>query len=264
MSKKPNIPESARHQDIADFLQSEEYLRERWEPRHGDEHYLLLSDLRLALEPYQTAEKLKVLDYGCGCSPYRPFFANSDYRRADYIDTADLDYKIVSNQPLAEADATFDLILSTQVFEHVDNPAFYLRECYRLLKPGGRLILSTHGSYRDHGCPYDFQRWTADGLDRDLRLAGFEVRSIKKHTTDARAVVFYVETFIDYMNAPKSSFFGFIIAVLRKLIGKYRRGLHAAADRYFSANRLADGSDRTHNIYLGLIAVAQKPANAIK
>ena len=39
-------------------------------------------------------------------------------------------------------DASTDLIICTQVFEHLENPFHFERECARILKPGGLLVLS--------------------------------------------------------------------------------------------------------------------------
>jgi SAM-dependent methyltransferase len=72
-------------------------------------------------------------------------------------------------------DASFDLIFSTQVLEHVEEPDLYLAECRRLLKPGGRLLLSTHGTLIFHPCPNDYWRWTAPGLHRTIEKASFGV-----------------------------------------------------------------------------------------
>jgi SAM-dependent methyltransferase len=47
------------------------------------------------------------------------------------------------NQPLPFADASFDLIYSVEVFEHLHRPYDVLRECHRVLKPGGFLVVST-------------------------------------------------------------------------------------------------------------------------
>jgi SAM-dependent methyltransferase len=41
------------------------------------------------------------------------------------------------------ADGSFDLVLSHAVIEHVADAALYLRECARVLAPGGRVYLST-------------------------------------------------------------------------------------------------------------------------
>jgi ubiquinone/menaquinone biosynthesis C-methylase UbiE len=40
-------------------------------------------------------------------------------------------------------DQTFDIIYSIEVIEHLTNPVEFLKEIFRILKPGGRLIFST-------------------------------------------------------------------------------------------------------------------------
>jgi SAM-dependent methyltransferase len=72
-------------------------------------------------------------------------------------------------------DAGFDAVLSSQVLEHVTDPATYLRECVRVLRPGGRLLLSTHGIMVYHPDPDDYWRWTCAGLRRAVEDAGLRV-----------------------------------------------------------------------------------------
>jgi SAM-dependent methyltransferase len=72
-------------------------------------------------------------------------------------------------------DASFDAVLSTQVLEHVLDPALYLSECFRVLRPGGRLLLSTHGIFMYHPDPVDLWRWTCAGLRHAVQGAGFRV-----------------------------------------------------------------------------------------
>jgi SAM-dependent methyltransferase len=68
-----------------------------------------------------------------------------------------------------------DVVVSTQVLEHVADPAVYLAECARVTKPGGRLLLSTHGFMVWHPDPVDHWRWTCSGLQEQVRRAGFRV-----------------------------------------------------------------------------------------
>lgn len=49
----------------------------------------------------------------------------------------------VEDAPLPFADATFDVVVSNQVIEHVHDPAAYLKECDRVLRPGGVLFVVT-------------------------------------------------------------------------------------------------------------------------
>jgi SAM-dependent methyltransferase len=72
-------------------------------------------------------------------------------------------------------DDAFDAVVSTQVLEHVADPALYLREANRVLKPGGRLLLSTHGTFPYHPDPDDYWRWTGAGLRKAVTDAGLHV-----------------------------------------------------------------------------------------
>jgi SAM-dependent methyltransferase len=239
-------------------IQDENYLRKRLEPRPGDEDYLHLVDLLAALRPFATSDKLTILDFGCGGSPYRSFFPNAEYRRADFEEMSDLDYVIGNDSKVDERDETFDLILSTQVAEHVSSPAGYFAECYRLLKPGGRLICTTHGTYPDHGCPYDFQRWTADGLRRDLKLAGFTVLETKKLTTNARAMMYFMQRFSGWFDSASSGVYGPFLRAYRSFLHRRPRSWHKLADKLFKQNQVVDGSDAGHDVYIGLLVAAQK------
>jgi hypothetical protein len=96
-----------------------DYSRQRLQPRRGDPLYLHLSDLEKGLSRFRSNAPLRILDYGCGASPYRSFFPNADYRRADASDAADLDYRVGDDQSIPERSEYFDLVLSTQVLEHV-------------------------------------------------------------------------------------------------------------------------------------------------
>ena len=47
------------------------------------------------------------------------------------------------NEKLPFADGQFEVVVSTEVIEHLENPWFFMRELYRITKPGGAVIIST-------------------------------------------------------------------------------------------------------------------------
>ncbi|GAC1316764.1 MAG: hypothetical protein NVSMB25_03090 [Thermoleophilaceae bacterium] len=118
----------------------------------------------------------RILDYGCAELPYRHFFSDEvDFVGADLPGNPHASLELRPDGTLPVADDSFDALLSTQVLEHVRDPALYLSECFRVLRPGGRMLLSTHGIFVYHPDPVDYWRWTCDGLRFAVREAGLEV-----------------------------------------------------------------------------------------
>ncbi len=239
-------------------LRETDYVEERLRPQPGEGLYLHLSDLRMAMAEVIKPGAVSVLDYGCGGSPYRQLFQNTDYKRADFLDCGELDYKLAEDSRVPEKNCTFDFILSTQVLEHVTDPRVYLAECHRLLKPEGELALTTHGTFEDHGCPYDFHRWTAEGLRRILEASGFDVVRLDKLTTGPRAVVFLCERFASTLSASRRTAFGLVLWLLRKGLRRHKRYVHLQCDKAFAANRSVNATQQGHALYIGLLAVCRK------
>lgn len=142
-------------------------------------HYTSLhDDVKKAIEQYATG---KVLDIGCGNKPYEDFFKGkvTDYIGCD-IEQADLEKVDVicdaTNIPLPSNE--FDTVFSTQVIEHIADHQQVLREAYRLLKPGGRIIVSGPLYWPPHDVPHDFFRFTKYGFSYILNKAGFTIETI--------------------------------------------------------------------------------------
>lgn len=86
---------------------------------------------------------------------------------------------------------SFDTVLAGEVIEHLDKPLQFLHGCFQLLKPGGRLILSTPNPYYP---PYILLNWflirkyfyneghlfafTPRLMMRLCEMAGFEVEAL--------------------------------------------------------------------------------------
>jgi SAM-dependent methyltransferase len=125
----------------------------------------------------EIAPESRLLDAGSGEQKYRSFckhlkYVSQDHKAYDgrgdgvgghvaswtYGET-DLICDIAS---IPEPDASFDAILCTEVLEHVPDPIVVLNELCRLLKPGGKLILTVPFCSFTHFAPYHF----STGLSR--------------------------------------------------------------------------------------------------
>jgi SAM-dependent methyltransferase len=71
-------------------------------------------------------------------------------------------YADVTRTPLPAA--SVDCILCTEVLEHLKEPQPCVDEIHRLLRDDGLVFVSTPFFYPVHADPYDFQRFTEDGL----------------------------------------------------------------------------------------------------
>jgi SAM-dependent methyltransferase len=140
-------------------------MSERLHPSRTSVQYAVRKPLLDWLEA-QDVRGLRVLDVGCGDRPYEELLSGA----AEIVGFdvpgnphADL-HGSIDAIPVEEA--SFDVVLCLQVLEHVPDPAAAVRELRRVVKPGGRVFLSTHGVYPFHPNPDDLWRWTHDGLER--------------------------------------------------------------------------------------------------
>ena len=148
------------------LLSADEYIRQRLNPSPFDKDYLHLTDLGALIRGIAPEVRGVVFDFGCGGAPYARLFAQCEsYIAADLEPGPSVNRVLRPDGLTDEKDGSVDFILSSQVLEHVKNPRLYLQECRRILRPGGRIVLTTHGMVVEHGCPHDYQRWTARGLE---------------------------------------------------------------------------------------------------
>lgn len=242
-----------------DLIDAETYVRSRLRPQPEDELYLHLADLKEALDAFSSIDEIKVLDYGCGGSPYRSLFPKAIYHRADYMEMKGLDYRIAEDATLPDVQKdTYDIVLSTQVLEHVRRPEDYLREARRVLRPDGKLILTTHGIFYDHPCPYDFRRWTADGLRLILQDAGFAKSEIWKLTTNKRALFLLADNSFGDLHDSRKTKIGLSLWLFKKWFWSCRRQRNIWADKMFAKNKVVPESQVGHPLYIALLAVAYK------
>ncbi len=205
-------------------------------------HRLLREALETVAARYLAARQDCVLiDFGCGAMPYRPIFERyvTQYVGIDLPEKPHADFSSTGQLP----DGAADIVLSTQVLEHAEQPHAYLGECYRLLKPGGLLVLSTHGYWMYHPDPHDFWRWTGEGLRKTIKDAGF-------HVVDFRGLMGLASTAVHLLQD----------ALMPRLAGFARPGFAWGMQRLAAlADRVHSGEERAADACV-FLAVAVKPA----
>lgn len=160
-----------------------EYNCKRINPPIWQHDYHVLKRLYRALQiitKTHVGGKKAILDYGCGTSPYKDLFdqVGGKYTRVDIDKTMGADFIVSENERIPVENGSQELVLSTQVLEHIKDPDFYLSECYRLLKKAGLIILSTHGIWPYHAYPDDYNRWTRRGLEGIVKKHGFQILAV--------------------------------------------------------------------------------------
>jgi SAM-dependent methyltransferase len=125
------------------------------------------------LGPYRHLFKGKVLNAGAGSRDISDLIDGELFSQ-DIRDAAHIDYASPLHAIPVEDDF-FDTIICNAVLEHVENPEEVLAEFARVCKPGGVLYLCVPFLQPEHLDPTDFQRYTEDGLRREVERHGFEV-----------------------------------------------------------------------------------------
>jgi SAM-dependent methyltransferase len=108
----------------------------------------------------------------------KEFFKKSTIKTLDINPESNADYIVdlcINNEDKIK-DNTFDLIICTEVLEHVNNPFFVVNELKRILKIGGIVAISTPFNFRIHGPLPDNWRFTIHGLK--VLFSEFEILSI--------------------------------------------------------------------------------------
>lgn len=76
-------------------------------------------------------------------------------------------------------DASFDVVVSTEMLEHDPSPWLSMAEMGRVLKAGGHLLLTTRGNgFGEHNEPSDFWRFMPAARQRLLEMAGCRLVSM--------------------------------------------------------------------------------------
>lgn len=148
--------------------------------------YIIRNRLLHGIRKYAMQLQGKLMDFGCGSKPYKSLFQNvSGYIGVDYDspghphtnEQIDVYY---DGHHLPFPDNHFDSIFTTEVFEHVFNLPEIIVELNRVLKPGGKILITCPFAICEHEVPNDFARYTSFAMKHMLEQNNFTVLSLDK------------------------------------------------------------------------------------
>jgi len=137
---------------------------------------------------------LSILDAGAGEGKFKKFCTHLKYTSQDFgqydgsgdktglqtkeWDNSKLDIvSDITNIPVA--DKSFDVIMCTEVFEHIPDPISAIKEFSRILRPSGSLIITAPFCSLTHFAPYHFYSgFNKYFFETQLKKFGFEIKEI--------------------------------------------------------------------------------------
>jgi SAM-dependent methyltransferase len=189
------------------IMDTAKVIRPRIYPKIWDTIYLLTKPkMRVfnhLLEILPKSSILNICDLGCGYKPFKFYLENQGYKLLNYIG---IDFSKENAKPdivldldkgsLPFDDEYFDVVILSEVIEHLFNPFHALEEAIRVLKRGGYIYISTPFLFGNHGAPYDYFRFTDLFYKRYFSEKGLEIIDMKKAGSILSASLFIFNLFL--------------------------------------------------------------------
>jgi SAM-dependent methyltransferase len=167
-------------------------------------------DAWVRAQAVSAPENSKVLDVGAGSAPYRGSFSHCRYFTQDFVqlDPGQLLHGAYSNVDYVSDAASipvesgsFDVVLCTEVLEHVREPIAVVQEMARILRPGGRLILTAPLGSGIHQEPYHYYGgYTPYWYQYFLAVAGFSQIKVE---ANAGSLKFFAQESIRFVQSTR-------------------------------------------------------------
>ncbi len=155
-------------------------------PKEGWKGILDPENGRIRMFLIEEAKKLThgalILDAGAGKRPYKDIFLKFNYESCDmpggfYSENHNFECDL---SDIPKPDNSYDVVVLTQVLEHVPSPKDVLSEINRILKKDGRLLISVPLNGPLHGEPWHFYHFTHYGISELAKSCNYNIISVEK------------------------------------------------------------------------------------
>jgi len=121
-----------------------------------------------------------MMDFGCGSKPYKSLFNVDEYIGVDFENPGHphLNEQIdvfYDGKKIPFEDEKFDSVFSSEVFEHVFNLDIVIKEINRVMKTGGKILITCPFAICEHEVPNDYARYSSFALKYIFEQNGFEI-----------------------------------------------------------------------------------------
>jgi SAM-dependent methyltransferase len=142
-----------------------------------------------------------LLDVGGKGKPYACFFTGrvTNHYVMDIAPAYSVDV-VGDARGIPFSDASVDVVLATQVLEHIPDPIAVLAEIRRVLKPDGKLLLSVPSIFPQHGSPGDYWRYMPQGLEWILR--DFKSVTVEGEAGTLPSIFLIVNVYLQLLTSP--------------------------------------------------------------
>ena len=181
-------------------------LDREFNPPINHSRYFIRQAILKGISEFIPNLKGKLLDFGCGSKPYQSLFEVEEYIGLDFKgeghshenENIDVYY---DGKTIPLNNNSIDAIFSSEVLEHIFNPNEILQEFHRVLKPGGKVLITCPFVWSEHESPNDYARYTQFALKHLFESNGLKIISMKKNGNFAQAIA---QIMLLYVLKPRS------------------------------------------------------------
>ena len=172
-------------------------------------------DIERFCKANKTGPNEKVLIVHSDDMAYEYYFPNRE--KANVRNGEDIDIKSDKEyQNIQSPDNVYDVVVCTGLLEHVPDPTATLKELKRVLKSGGKLLVSASASFSTHSAPDNYFHATLFGMKKWLDDASFDIKNITPSSRPFRTIGILLQR-ICYQT-DMSMFFKFFIFLCAKIV----------------------------------------------